>query len=37
MKAGINLFSLRTLLQSEEDFFTTLRTLAEMGYSYVQI
>ena len=37
MKAGINLFSLRTLLQSEEDFLTTLRTLAEMGYSYVQI
>jgi sugar phosphate isomerase/epimerase len=37
VNAGINLFSLRKLLGSEEGFLSTLRALANMGYSYLQI
>lgn len=36
MKAGLNLFSLRTKIQTEEDFLQTALQLKEMGYSYLQ-
>ena len=36
MKAGLNLFSIRNLLDSEENFLTTALKLKEMGYSYAQ-
>ena len=36
MEAGLNLFSLRTLLQSEEGFLDTAARLRDMGYSYLQ-
>lgn len=36
MKAGLNLFSLRKLIKTEEDFLATAKKLAEMGYSYLQ-
>ena len=36
MKAGLNLFSIKNLLTTEEDFFNTVKALKEMGYSYLQ-
>ena len=36
MKAGLNLFSIRNFLQSEEEFLATAIKLKEMGYSYMQ-
>lgn len=36
MKAGLNLFSLRTLIQTESDLLKTAQKLKEMGYSYLQ-
>ena len=36
MKAGLNLFSIRNLLDSEENFLATALKLKEMGYSYAQ-
>lgn len=36
MKAGLNLYSIRNLIATEEDFLATARSLAEMGYSYIQ-
>ena len=35
MKAGLNLFSIRNLLQTEQDFLATAIKLKEMGYSYL--
>ena len=36
MNAGLNLFSIRNLLDSEENFLATALKLKEMGYSYAQ-
>lgn len=36
MKAGLNLFSIRTLISTEEDFLSTAEKLRDMGYSYLQ-
>lgn len=36
MKAGLNLFSIRNFLQTEEEFLATAIKLKEMGYSYMQ-
>ena len=36
MNAGLNLFSIRDLIQTEEDFLTTAQKLKEMGYSTLQ-
>ena len=36
MKAGLNLFSIRNYLDTEEHFLETAKKLKEMGYSYVQ-
>lgn len=36
MEAGINLFSIRSLLQTEEDFLSTALKLKALGYSYMQ-
>lgn len=36
MKAGLNLYSVRKLIQTEEDFLATSIKLKEMGYSYLQ-
>lgn len=36
MQAGLNLFSICNLLQTEEGYIDTLIKLKEMGYSYVQ-
>ena len=36
MKAGINLFTLRNAIKTEEEFLATAIRLREMGYSYVQ-
>lgn len=36
MKAGINLFSVRNLIKTEEEFLSTAKSLKEMGYSYMQ-
>lgn len=36
MKFGLNLYSVRNLIQTEEDFTNTLYKLKEMGYEYVQ-
>ena len=36
MKAGLNLFSIKNLLDSEENFLATAYKLKEMGYSYAQ-
>ena len=36
MKAGLNLFSIKNLLDSEENFLKTAYKLKEMGYSYAQ-
>lgn len=36
MKVGLNLYSIRNLIQTEEDFLQTALKLKEMGYSYMQ-
>ena len=36
MNAGLNLFSIRTLIDTEEHFLETAKKLKEMGYSYLQ-
>lgn len=36
MKAGLNLFSIRDLIQTEEDFLSSAQKLKEAGYSYLQ-
>lgn len=36
MKAGLNLYSIKNLLDSEENFLATAIKLKEMGYSYAQ-
>ncbi len=36
MNIGLNLFSIRNLIQTEEDFLSTACKLKEMGYSYMQ-
>lgn len=36
MDAGLNLFSIRSLLQTEEDFLATALKLKALGYSYMQ-
>lgn len=36
MEAGLNLFSIRTLIGSEKDYLETSVKLRDMGYSYVQ-
>ena len=36
MQVGLNLFSVRSLLQTEEEYVQTLIKLKEMGYAYVQ-
>lgn len=36
MKAGLNLFSIKNLLETEESFLETVKALKEMGYSYLQ-
>ncbi|MBR2907908.1 MAG: sugar phosphate isomerase/epimerase [Clostridia bacterium] len=36
MKAGLNIFSIRNLLETEESFLCAAKQLKEMGYSYLQ-
>lgn len=36
MQAGLNLYSIRNLISTEEDFLATAHKLREMGYSYLQ-
>ena len=36
MKIGLNLFSLRNYLGSEESFLEAAKALKEMGYDYLQ-
>ncbi len=36
MNAGLNLYSLRKLITTEEDFLATAKKLKQMGYSYLQ-
>lgn len=36
MKLGLNLYSIKTLIQTEEDFLKTALTLKEMGYEVLQ-
>ncbi len=36
MNAGLNLYSIRNLIETEENFLDTAWTLKEMGYSYLQ-
>ena len=36
MEAGINLFTLRQAIKTEEEFLATANRLREMGYSYMQ-
>ena len=36
MKAGLNLFSIRNLLEGEENFLATALKVKAMGYSYIQ-
>ena len=36
MEAGLNLYSIRNFLKTEEDFLSTAHKLREMGYSYLQ-
>ena len=36
MNFGLNLFSIRSLIQTEEEFLATAIKLKEMGYSYMQ-
>ena len=36
MEAGLNLFSIRNKIKTEEDFLKTACELKDMGYSYMQ-
>ena len=36
MKAGLNLYSIKNLIDTEENFLATAYKLKEMGYSYIQ-
>ena len=36
MNAGLNLYSIRNLIETEESFLDTAKKLKEMGYSYLQ-
>ena len=36
MKVGLNLFSVRNLIGTEEEYEKTTMKLKKMGYSYVQ-
>ena len=36
MKLGLNLYSIRSLIQTETDFYATAEKLKEMGYAFVQ-
>ena len=36
MKLGLNLYSIRNLIQTEEDFLSTAYALKDMGYSFLQ-
>ena len=36
MKLGLNLYSIRNLIQTEEDFLSTAHALKDMGYSFLQ-
>lgn len=36
MKAGLNLFSIRNFLETEESFLDAAKALKEMGYDYIQ-
>lgn len=36
MNAGLNLYSIRNLISTEEDFLATSKKLKDMGYSYLQ-
>lgn len=36
MKAGLNLYSIRNLIKTEEDFLDTAKKLKAMGYDYIQ-
>ena len=36
MRVGLNLFSVKNLLTTEEDFFNTVKELKAMGYEYMQ-
>lgn len=36
MIAGLNLFSVRNLIKTEEDFLDTAKKLRDMGYAYIQ-
>ena len=36
MQVGLNLFSIKNLLTTEEEFFNTTKALKEMGYAYMQ-
>ena len=36
MEAGINLYSIRNKIKTEEDFLQTALALREMGYTYMQ-
>ena len=36
MEAGLNLYSIRNFLKTEEDFLTTAKAVREMGYTYAQ-
>ena len=33
---GVNLYSIRNLIKTEEEFLETAKKLKEMGYSYMQ-
>lgn len=36
MKVGLNLYSLRTLIETEEGFFSVMEKVKQMGYDFVQ-
>ena len=36
MNAGLNLYSIRNLIETEEAFLDTAKKLKDMGYSYLQ-
>ena len=36
MKVGLNLYSIRNLVKTEEDFLSTCKKLKEMGYDFIQ-
>ena len=36
MNIGLNLYSIRNLIQTETDFLQTIKALKKMGYTYMQ-